>query len=74
MQRDLQCFPVTKKLLASSKVMPQGSLLGPLLSNIMLRELDRELEKWKVKYVLYIEDSSIYTKSKSTARKKGNAV
>ena len=44
------------------------------MSNIMLHELDKQLEKQGQKYVRYADDFSIYTKSKSTARKTGNAV
>lgn len=40
----------------------------------MLHELDKELEKGKHKYVRYADDFSIYTKSKSEARKVGNKI
>ncbi len=40
----------------------------------MIHKLDKELEKQGLKYVRYGDDSSIYTKNKSTARKTGNAV
>jgi len=33
-----------------------------LLSNIMLHELDKEMEKRKLKYVRYADDFSIYAK------------
>ncbi|CAN5571799.1 hypothetical protein BH10BAC1_BH10BAC1_13640 [soil metagenome] len=56
------------------KGVPQGSPLSPLLSNIMLHELDKEMEKRKLKYVRYADDFSIYTKSKSEAKKIGNAI
>jgi len=52
----------------------QGSPLSPLLSNIMLNELDKELEKRGVCYVRYADDFSIYTKSNSKARKTGNEI
>jgi len=61
------------KLVKRRKGVPQGSPLSPLLSNIMLHELDRELEKKGVRFVRYADDFSIYTKTKSTARKVGNA-
>jgi len=48
--------------------------LSPLLSNIMLHELDKEMEKRKLKYVRYADDFSIYTKSKSEAKKIGNEI
>ena len=49
-------------------------VLSPLLSNIMLHELDKELEKQGNRYVRYADDFSIYTKSKTAARKVGNSV
>ena len=65
---------INGKLTKRRKGAPQGSPLSPLLSNIMLHELDKELEKQGLKYVRYADDFSIYTKSKSSARKTGNAV
>jgi hypothetical protein len=43
---------------------PQGSPLSPLLSNIMLDELDKELEKRGHKFVRYADDCNIYVKTK----------
>jgi hypothetical protein len=40
----------------------------------MLHELDRELERQGSRFVRYADDFSIYTKSKASARKVGNAV
>ena len=65
---------INGKLIKRRKGVPQGSPLSPLLSNIILHELDSELEKQGLKYVRYADDFSIYTKSKSAARKVGNAV
>lgn len=65
---------INGKLTKRRKGVPQGSPLSPLLSNIMLHELDKELERQGLKYVRYADDFSIYTKSDSTARKTGNAV
>ena len=62
------------KLVKRRKGVPQGSPLSPLLSNIMLHELDRHLEKRGLKYVRYADDFSIYCKKKSEARKMGNDV
>lgn len=56
------------------KGVPQGSPLSPLLSNIILHELDKELEKQGLRYVRYADDFSIYTKSKQAARKAGNTI
>jgi group II intron reverse transcriptase/maturase len=65
---------INGKLSKRRKGVPQGSPLSPLLSNIMLHELDKELEKQNCKYVRYADDFSIYTKSKSEAKKIGNKV
>jgi RNA-directed DNA polymerase len=62
------------KLVKRRKGVPQGSPLSPLLSNIMLNELDKELEKRNLNYVRYADDFSIYTKSNSKARKTGNEI
>ena len=42
---------------------PQGSSLSPLLSNIMLDDLDKELEKRGHKFVRYADDCNIYVKT-----------
>jgi group II intron reverse transcriptase/maturase len=65
---------INGKLTKRRKGVPQGSPLSPLLSNIMLHELDKYMEKQGMKYVRYADDFSIYTKSKSKARKAGNDV
>jgi len=46
---------------------PQGGNLSPLLSNIMLNELDKELTKRGLKFVRYADDCNIYVKSKKAA-------
>jgi len=62
------------KLVKRRKGVPQGSPLSPLLSNIVLHELDRELERRGCKYVRYADDFSIYCEKKTEARKIGNTV
>jgi len=42
---------------------PQGGPLSPLLSNIMLDDLDKELEKRGLKSIRYADDCNIYVKS-----------
>ena len=42
---------------------PQGGPLSPLLSNIMLNDLDRELEERGHKFVRYADDCNIYVKT-----------
>lgn len=49
------------------KGVPQGSPLSPLLSNILLNELDKELTKRKLRFIRYADDFSIYTQYKSHA-------
>lgn len=48
---------------------PQGSPLSPLLSNIMLHELDRELSKRGHRFVRFADDCSIYVKSERAAQR-----
>ena len=55
---------VDGRLVKRRKGVPQGSPLSPLLSNIMLHELDRELEQKRLWYVCYADDFSIYLKTK----------
>jgi group II intron reverse transcriptase/maturase len=62
------------KLTKRRKGIPQGSPLSPLLSNIILHELDRELERRGLKYVRYADDFSVYAKTKSEARAIGNSI
>jgi len=53
---------------------PQGSPLSPLLSNIVLNELDRELEARGHRFVRYADDCSIYVKSEKSARRVKEAI
>ena len=46
---------------------PQGGNLSPLLSNIMLDELDKELIKRGLKFCRYADDCNIYVKSRKAA-------
>ena len=62
------------KLQKRRKGLPQGSPLSPLLSNIMLDQLDKYLEKRGCKFIRYADDFSVYTKSKSDAKSIGNEV
>ena len=48
---------------------PQGSPLSPLLSNIVLDELDKELESRGHSYVRYADDCSIYVISEKAANR-----
>ena len=48
---------------------PQGGNLSPLLSNIMLNELDKELEKRELNFVRYADDCLIMVKSEKAANR-----
>ena len=49
--------------------MPQGGPLSPLLSNVMLNELDKELERRGHRFVRYADDCMIFCKSKKSAER-----
>jgi RNA-directed DNA polymerase len=48
---------------------PQGGPLSPLLSNIVLDELDRELERRKHRFVRYADDCNIYVRSRRAGQR-----
>ena len=48
---------------------PQGSPLSPLLSNIVLTELDRKLEERGHRFVRYADDCNIYVRSERAAER-----
>jgi len=48
---------------------PQGGPLSPLLANIMLDELDKELEKRGHKFCRYADDCNIYVKSQKAGER-----
>ena len=48
---------------------PQGGPLSPLLSNIVLTELDRKLEERGHRFVRYADDCNIYVRSERAARR-----
>lgn len=48
---------------------PQGGNLSPLLSNIMLNELDKELEKRGLRFVRYADDCVIAVRSQASAKR-----
>ena len=56
------------------KGVPQGSPLSPLLSNILLNELDKEMTKRKLKFVRYADDFSIYCQSQNQAKMTAQAI
>lgn len=48
---------------------PQGGVLSPLLGNVMLNELDKELERRGHRFVRYADDCMIFCKSKKSAER-----
>jgi RNA-directed DNA polymerase len=52
------------RLLKAERGTPQGGPLSPLLANLMLDKLDRELERRGHRFVRYADDANIYVKSK----------
>lgn len=48
---------------------PQGGVLSPLLSNVYLHELDKELEKRGHRFVRYADDFVIYVKSRRSGER-----
>lgn len=54
---------------ARSEGTPQGSPLSPLLSNILLDDLDRELERRGHRFCRYADDCNVYVKSNRTGQR-----
>ena len=54
--------------------MPQGGPLSPLLSNIMLNELDKELTRRGHRFVRYADDCMIFCKSRKSAERTLNNI
>ena len=48
---------------------PQGGPLSPLLSNVLLDELDKELERRGHRYVRYADDCNVYVQSEAAGRR-----
>ena len=60
---------VKGKFQESTLGVPQGGPLSPLLSNIMLHELDTELERRGLRFVRYADDCLIFCKSKRACKR-----
>jgi RNA-directed DNA polymerase len=54
---------------ATEEGTPQGGPLSPLLSNIMLDDFDRELEKRGLRFARYADDCNIYVKSEKAGKR-----
>ena len=48
---------------------PQGGPLSPLLSNVLLDEWDKELERRGHRFVRYADDSNVYVRSKAAGER-----
>lgn len=55
---------INDEVIEATEGTPQGGPLSPLLSNIILDKLDKELEKRGHKFCRYADDCNIYVKSK----------
>lgn len=53
----------------SQKGVPQGGPLSPLLSNVMLNVLDKELEERNLNFVRYADDCNVYVSSRKAANR-----
>ena len=58
----------------TKKGTPQGGNLSPLLSNIMLNELDKELERRGLRFVRYADDCLIMVRSEKAANRVMNSI
>ena len=59
---------------ATDEGAPQGGPLSPLLSNIVLDELDRELARRGHRFVRYADDCNIYVRSRRAAERTMSSV
>jgi RNA-directed DNA polymerase len=66
----LRAGVVVKHKLEETEIgVPQGGNLSPILSNIMLNELDKELESRGHRFVRYADDLLIFCKSRKSAER-----
>jgi retron-type reverse transcriptase len=56
-------------VVSTDEGVPQGGPLSPLLSNIVLDELDRELERRGHRFVRYADDCNIYVSSERAGQR-----
>jgi len=48
---------------------PQGGPLSPMLSNVLLDELDKELERRRHRFVRYADDANVYVRSRAAGQR-----
>jgi len=56
-------------VVSTEEGVPQGGPLSPLLSNLMLDDLDRELERRGHRFVRYADDCNVYVRSKRAGQR-----
>ena len=56
-------------VMPSEEGTPQGSPLSPLLSNVVLDELDKELEQRGLEFCRFADDCNIFTRSRKAAER-----
>lgn len=59
---------------ATKEGVPQGGPLSPLLGNVMLNELDKELERRGHRFVRYADDCMIFCKTRKSAERTLNHI
>jgi len=55
------------ELTATTEGAPQGGPLSPLLANLVLDELDKEMERRGLRFVRYADDCNVYLRSERAA-------
>ena len=69
-RRYLRAAVVEDGVIAASELgTPQGGPLSPLLSNIMLDDLDKELEKRGHRFCRYADDCNVYVRTRSAGNR-----
>ena len=61
--------PAGRCQIASEQGVPQGGPLSPLLSNVVLDELDRELDRRGHRFVRYADDAKVYVRSERAGQR-----
>lgn len=59
---------------ATEEGTPQGGPLSPLLSNVVLDELDQEMDRRGLRFVRYADDFNVYVRSERAGQRVGQAL